>query len=57
VEIGGEGVDWRGSRKQQNFGGRNVMAWGYVGWNCIGKAEENERWVCANKWVNILDDH
>src|SRR3979490_2889252 len=66
--IGSDGKQWVGKqagdglieREVQGtvkFGGGNIMVWGCMGWNGVGKLAEIEGRMDAEQYVEILDDH
>src|SRR3979490_2197296 len=53
----GEGLIEREVQGTVKFGGENIMVWGCMGWNGVGKLAEIEGRMDAEQYVEILDDH
>jgi transposase len=53
----GEGLVEKEIQGTVKFGGGNVMVWGCMGWEGVGRLAEVEGRMDANQYVDILEDH
>src|SRR3979490_1208343 len=53
----GDGLIEREVQGTVKFGGGNIMVWGCMGWNGVGKLAKIEGRMDAKQYVEILDDH
>jgi hypothetical protein len=53
----GEGLIQREIKGTVKFGGGNIMVWGCMGWNGVGRLAEVEGKMNADQYVSILEDH
>ena len=53
----GEGLSDRTTNPTVKFGGGNVMVWGCMGWNGVGKLVEVEGKMDSKQYVEILDEN
>jgi transposase len=53
----GEGLIEREVQGTVKHGGGNIMVWGCMGWNGVGRLAEVEGRMDADQYVSILEDH
>lgn len=53
----GEGLIRREIQQTVKFGGGNIMVWGCMGWNGVGRLAEVEGRMDAEQYVNILEEN
>ena len=53
----GDGLIEREVQGTVKFGGGNIMVWGCMGWNGVGKLAKVKGRMDADQYVDILDNH
>ena len=53
----GEGLIERGVQDTVKFGGGNIMIWGCLGWESVGRLAEVEGKMNAEQYVDIMENN